>query len=70
MKIIKLSPLFYPIFFLIPAFLYANVGGASGSNIFTIAEGNYSDPTYKIVSAASLGDPVFFWFGIFFFQLG
>ena len=59
MKIIKLSPLFYPIFFLIPAFLYANVGGASGSNIFTIAEGNYSDPTYKIVSAASLGDPVF-----------
>ena len=39
--------------------LHANVGGVSGSNVFTIADGNYSDPTYKIVSAATLGDSVF-----------
>jgi hypothetical protein len=39
--------------------LLANVGGVSGSNIFEIADGNYSAPTYKIVSAATLGDSVF-----------
>ena len=39
--------------------LHANVGGVSGSNIFTIADGNYSEPTYKIVSAATLGNSVF-----------
>ena len=43
-----------------PAFvLHANVGGVSGSNVFTIADGNYSLPTYKIVSAATLGNSVF-----------
>ena len=39
--------------------LHASVGGVSGSNVFTIADGNYSEPTYKIVSAATLGDSVF-----------
>lgn len=39
--------------------LNANVGGVSGSNVFTIADGNYSEPTYKIVSAATLGNSVF-----------
>ena len=39
--------------------LLANVGGVSGSNVFEIADGNYSEPTYKIVSAATLGDSVF-----------
>ena len=39
--------------------LHANVGGVSGSNIFTIADGNYSEPKYKIVSAATLGNSVF-----------
>ena len=39
--------------------LHASVGGVSGSNVFTIADGNYSEPTYKIVSAATLGDSIF-----------
>ena len=39
--------------------LNANVGGVSGSNVFTIASGTYSEPTYKIVSAATLGNSVF-----------
>lgn len=39
--------------------LIANVGGMSGSNIFTIAEGNSTAPTYKIVSASSFGTAVF-----------
>ena len=39
--------------------LIANVGGMSGSNIFTIAQGTSADPTYKIVSASSFGTAVF-----------
>lgn len=59
MKIINVSPFIFPFSFFFPVLLLANVGGVSGSNIFTVAEGNYSDPTYKIVSAASLGDAVY-----------
>jgi len=39
--------------------LIANVGGMSGSNIFTIEGGSSTDPTYKIVSASSFGTAVF-----------
>jgi hypothetical protein len=39
--------------------LIANVGGMSGSNIFEIAGGNSTDPTYAIVSASSFGPAVF-----------
>jgi len=39
--------------------LHANVGGMSGSNIFTIEGGNSTEPTYKIVSASSFGPAVF-----------
>ena len=45
--------------FMFPVCLHANVGGMSGSNSFTIAEGNSTDPTYKIVSASSFGTAVF-----------
>jgi hypothetical protein len=40
-------------------YLHANVGGMSGSNIFTIDGGNSTAPTYKIVSASSFGPAVF-----------
>jgi hypothetical protein len=42
-----------------PVCLHANVGGMSGSNSLTIAEGNSTNPTYKIVSASSFGPAVF-----------
>ena len=47
------------ILFMFPVCLHANVGGMSGSNSFEIAEGNSTDPTYKIVSASSFGPAVF-----------
>ena len=45
--------------FMFPVCLHANVGGMSGTNSFTIAEGNSTDPTYKIVSASTFGPAVF-----------
>jgi hypothetical protein len=39
--------------------LIANVGGMSGSNIFTIEGGSSTDPTYRIVSASTFGPAVF-----------
>jgi hypothetical protein len=45
--------------FMIPVCLHANVGGMSGSNSFTIEGGNSTAPTYKIVSASSIGPAVF-----------
>ena len=59
MKIIRTSPIFFTTLTFFTSILSANVGGASGSNRFTIADGNYSSPTYKIVSASSLGDVLF-----------
>ena len=47
------------ILFMFPVCLYANVGGMSGTNSITIAEGNSTNPTYKIVSASSFGPAVF-----------
>lgn len=37
----------------------ANVGAIAGSNIFSINGGTASSPTYKIVSASSVGDAVY-----------
>ena len=37
----------------------ANVGAIAGSNIISISGGTASAPTYKIVSASSVGDPVY-----------
>jgi hypothetical protein len=37
----------------------ANVGAIAGSNIFSISAGSASSPTYKIVSASSVGDAVY-----------
>ena len=51
-----------PILFILsifPVCLHANVGGMSGSNSFTIAGGDSTNPTYKIVSASSFGPAVF-----------
>jgi hypothetical protein len=38
---------------------FANVGAIAGSNIISISGGTASAPTYKIVSASSVGDPVY-----------
>ena len=48
-----LSLLFYGI----PA--SAQVGAIAGSNIFTVSGGSASAPTYKIVSASTVGDAVY-----------
>ena len=51
-----------PVLFILsifPVCLHANVGGMSGSNSFTIAGGDSTNPTYKIVSASSFGSAVF-----------
>ena len=37
----------------------ADVGAIAGSNIFSISAGSASTPTYKIVSASSVGDAVY-----------
>ena len=37
----------------------ANVGAIAGSNIISISGGTSSAPTYKIVSASSVGDAVY-----------
>ena len=59
MKAVKLSLFLFSFIFIIPSFLTASVGGVSGSNIFTLTGGSNSSPSYKIVSAGSLGDPIF-----------
>ena len=37
----------------------SGVGGYSASNTFTVASGNFTNPTYKIASASISGDPVY-----------
>ena len=59
MKAVKLSLFLFSFIFIIPSFLTASVGGVSGSNIFTLTGGSNSSPSYKIVSAGSLEDPIF-----------
>jgi hypothetical protein len=44
---------------IIPFSAFANVGAIAGSNIISIGGGSSSTPTYKIVSASIVGDPVF-----------
>ena len=44
---------------IIPFSAFANVGAIAGSNIISIGGGTSSTPTYKIVSASIVGDPVF-----------
>ena len=56
-SIFNFSPLLFALYYLTPSF--GDVGGVSGSNIFSVSDGNATHTTWKIGSASTLGDPIY-----------